>query len=91
METKKYSSTGWVLYKGIIDRKGKRQGEWTYFYKSGKVKSVGSYKNNRRVGEWNFYHENGKTEQVGKYDKRGKATGMWMWYHDNGNVLRRRI
>ncbi len=88
VESKKYSSSGWVLYKGIIDRKGKRQGDWTYFYKSGKVKSTGKYKNNRRVGEWEFFYENGKTEQVGKYDKRGRTTGLWMWYYNNGNVLR---
>lgn len=88
LESKKYSSTGWVLSKGIMDKRGKRQGEWTYFYKSGKVKSVGSYKNGRRIGDWTFYHENGKNEQIGKYDKRGKPEGLWMWYHDNGNVLR---
>jgi len=88
LESKKYSTTGWVLSKGITDKKGKRQGPWTYYYKSGKVKSVGSYKNSRRVSEWTFYHENGKIEQTGKYDKRGKPEGLWMWYHDNGNVLR---
>ncbi|NJO87989.1 MAG: toxin-antitoxin system YwqK family antitoxin [Chloroflexia bacterium] len=36
VESKKYSNTGWVLYKGIVDKKGKRQGDWTYFLKAEK-------------------------------------------------------
>ncbi len=86
--TKKYSSTSWVIYEGLVNKNGKKQGEWTYFYKSGKTKSVGSYKNSRRVGKWEFFYENGKTEQTGQYNKRGKATGTWHWYYPNGEVLR---
>lgn len=87
-ETKKYSSKGSILSNGVVDKKGKRQGDWTYYYLSGKVKSTGKYKNNRRIGKWDFYHENGKKEQEGQYNKRGRAEGLWKWYHDNGNILR---
>jgi uncharacterized protein len=88
VETKRYNQSGKLLSKGIIDTKGLMQGEWTYYYLSGKVKSVGNYRNDRRQDEWVFYHENDITEQKGNYDKRGKETGKWTWYYDNGNVLR---
>ncbi len=86
--TKKYSSTSWLVYEGLVNKNGKKQGDWTYFYKSGKIKSKGSYKNGRRVGAWKFYYENGKIEQVGQYDKKGKATSLWIWYYRNGKKLR---
>ncbi len=86
--TKRYSQTGKLLSDGLVDTKGYKQGNWTYYYLSGKVKSIGTYKNDRRQNEWTFYHENGQTEQKGDYDKRGLPTGTWVWYHDNGNVLR---
>jgi len=88
LDAKNYSSTGWIRSSGISDKKGNKQGEWKYFYQSGKLKSVGEYKNDRRQGEWNFYYENGIKEQQGTYDKRGMETGLWLWFHDNGNALR---
>lgn len=91
LSTKKYSSTSWVVYTGRIDKKGKRQGDWTYFYKSGKIKSTGTYKNGRRVGDWKFYYEDGKIEQTGQYNKRAKATGEWKWYFNNNQLLRQEV
>jgi antitoxin component YwqK of YwqJK toxin-antitoxin module len=91
VETKRYNNSGVLLSTGIIDEQGLRQGDWTFYFLSGKVKSVGKYKNNRRQDEWVFYHENGQIEQKGEYDKRGKETGPWIWYFDNGNVLREEV
>jgi len=89
ISSKKYTSTGWVAAEGIVDKKGKRQGSWTYFYKNGTVKSTGSYKSSRRVGNWNFYHSNGSLEQKGAYNSKGKIDGEWIWFYENGNILRK--
>ncbi len=77
----------WISSNGIVDKDGKRQGAWKYFYKNGKIKSIGAYKNGRRVGEWVFYYENGNIEQKGKYI-RGKPNDKWVWYYQNGSLLR---
>ena len=88
IDSKNYSATGWIKSSGITDKKGNKQGQWKYFFQSGKVKSEGEYKNDRRIGDWVFYYENGTKEQSGSYDKRGQEMGLWTWYHDNGNSLR---
>jgi len=85
---KTYSSTGWVMANGIVDKKGKRQGKWEYYFKSGKLKVSGNYRNGRRVGDWKFLYENGNQEQTGTYNKRGRPEGLWKWYFENGNMLR---
>jgi uncharacterized protein len=91
VETKRYNQSGVLLSKGIIDEKDLKQGDWTYYFLNGKVKSVGKYKNNRRQDDWTFYYENGQVEQKGEYDKRGKENGTWTWYFDNGNILREEV
>ncbi|OQY00584.1 MAG: hypothetical protein B6I20_08555 [Bacteroidetes bacterium 4572_117] len=89
VSAKTYSSSGWVMADGIVDKKGKRQGEWKYFFKSGKLKVIGSYKNGRRVGFWKFLYENGQEEQSGTYSKKGRPEGEWKWYFENGKLLRK--
>ncbi|MCG8700446.1 MAG: hypothetical protein MI922_20495, partial [Bacteroidales bacterium] len=74
-----YSLYGKKESEGIIDKEGKRQGEWINYFESGKIASRGKYVNSLRHGDWNFYFENGKTEQKGKYNK-GRKTGIWYWY-----------
>ena len=86
--TKTYSSRGWVMADGIVDKKGKRQGIWKYYFKSGKRKVIGRYKNGRRIGDWKFYYENGQEEQSGTYNSKGRPEGFWKWYFENGNMLR---
>ncbi|RLD79608.1 MAG: hypothetical protein DRJ10_08605 [Bacteroidetes bacterium] len=88
ISAKTYSTRGWVMADGIVDKKGKRQGIWKYYFKSGKLKVLGKYKNGRRVGNWKFYYENGNKEQIGSYNKKGRPEGEWKWYFENGNILR---
>lgn len=37
----------------------KKIGEWTWYYKNGQLKQIGSYKNNRYHGVWIEYFDNG--------------------------------
>jgi antitoxin component YwqK of YwqJK toxin-antitoxin module len=80
---------GYLLSRGIIDKKGVYQGMWENYYLNGELKSKGSYENGKKVGKWEYYYQNGKLEQIGFYDKNGKYTGEWKWFYDNGQMLRK--
>jgi len=72
---------------GIVDDKGRKQGNWTEYFITGEKKSQGLFENGKKTKKWNYYYTSGKLEQVGSYEK-GKAVGDWIWYYPNGNVLR---
>lgn len=78
---------GIVLFEGIVDDQGRKQGPWKEFYTDGKLKSKGEYKDNLKIRKWEYYFTNGKIEQEGSY-LRGRAEGEWIWYHKNRQILR---
>ena len=78
---------GVLLFEGIVDEEGRRQGPWKEYYETGELKSEGSYKDNLKIGKWNYYFRNGDIEQTGSY-QRGLTNGVWTWYYTNGEVWR---
>lgn len=80
---------GYLLKKGIIDKKGIYQGLWETYYLSGKLKTKGEYKNGKKYGKWTYYFVSGKVEQEGFYDEQGLYTNEWKWYYENGKLLRK--
>lgn len=86
VDSKIFDDYGILLSKGIIDKEGKKQGDWLDYYRSGTVKAKGKYVNNLREGKWQFYFENGKIEQTGTY-KLGRQSGAWKWFYDTGEIL----
>jgi uncharacterized protein len=82
-----YSDTGYLEAKGITDQNNRFQGNWEFFYPSGKTKAKGNYVDGKRNGEWVFYFESGKIEQKGTY-QAGKIQGTWTWFYESGAVLR---
>ncbi len=80
-----YDDNGILLSVGIIDREGKKEGEWIDYFLSGRTKAKGLYKNNLRDGKWLFYFEEGQIEQEGIY-KKGKEDGIWKWYYKTGEI-----
>jgi antitoxin component YwqK of YwqJK toxin-antitoxin module len=79
---------GVVLYEGIIDDRGLKQGPWKHFYRNGNLKAQGRYRDDLKVGEWKyFYPEENKLEQIGSYVK-GEPDGEWLWYFPNGELWR---
>ena len=92
----KIFKNGKLLGDGIVDKKGKKQGEWIEYYISHFInpndsirvkRASGSYVNGFKNGDWKYYYENGSLEQKGKFIK-GKIHGKWKWYYENGNLLR---
>ncbi|MDX1348738.1 MAG: hypothetical protein R3279_00750 [Putridiphycobacter sp.] len=74
-----------IIAEGMILNDGTFDGEWSYFYPSGKVLSKGAYENGKKNGVWTYYFENGKIQQKGKY-KDGIYDGQWIWYYETGAV-----
>ncbi len=83
----KIYENGIVLFEGIVDDQGRKQGPWKEFYPTGELKSKGDYKDNLKVRNWEYYFVNGKIEQKGSY-LRGRAEGEWFWYYENNQILR---
>jgi len=86
IDSKTFSENSWVAAKGIVDKKEKKQGKWTYFYKNKNIKATGAYKDDKNIGKWKYYFENGNIEQKGQYNNNGELTGEWIWYFENGNI-----
>ncbi len=86
IESKIYDN-GIVLFEGIIDEKGRKQDLWKEYYRTGELKTKGSYRDNLKVGNWVYYYINGEIEQKGDYLK-GLANDIWTWFHNNGQIWR---
>ena len=79
---------GLVLYEGITDMNGLRQGKWKEFYPTGELKSEGTYKNSNKTGNWKFYFPDKQVEVTGSYNSRGQQDGEWQWFYANGQLMR---
>ena len=82
-----YNEKGIILGEGIVDKKGKKQGEWSFFYENGDVKSKGEFKNDKEIGNWKYFFSGGLIEQKGRYIK-GKPDGLWEWFYASGKKRR---
>ena len=79
---------GVMLFEGITDMEGHRQGKWKEFYPTGELKSEGTYKNSNRIGAWKYYFPDKSIEVSGSYDSKGRQDGTWRWYYANGQLMR---
>ena len=78
---------GFLNKKGILDKEGRKQGEWIIYYESLEIKARGFYKDDLREGAWVFYYETGEVEQKGYY-KAGEYDDTWVWTFKNGDKKR---
>jgi len=85
-----YTNDGVLMASGMLDADGKKQGKWSFYFESGKLKNEGLYSSNMKIGEWIFYFESGQIEQKGSY-KAGLLSGKWYWYYETGELLREEI
>lgn len=56
-----------------------------YYFKNGKIKAEGTFKNDLMEGEWRFYRESGVLWQVGHFENDQK-NGTWIRYDRSGQV-----
>ena len=86
---------GKKLYEGLYNT-GKKVGDWTEFYKNGRIKQIEVYDGsvNRSILKKLSYHSNGKVyvEKIYKFyqNNLGKEEktehGKWVYYNENGDV-----
>jgi len=72
---------------GIVDKEGKRQGDWKLYYKTGELKAEGKYVDGKKEGKWKYYFQTGQKKQIGEY-RKGQPHGYWKWYFANGTMQR---
>ena len=65
----------------------KRNGKWTAWFKSGKIWSEGTFKDDLGEGLRTIYYENGQKHIVGNY-KHDKKIGKWQYYSVDGVLLK---
>ena len=58
-------------------------GEYIAYHANGKIKTKGSYRDNRSIGEWEYFFENGAIKMRGNLEEDG-TTGRWEYYFENG-------
>lgn len=73
---------------GIIDTSSYYQGEWKFYYPSGKLKAIGKYKDDKKIEKWLYYYETGELQQEGEY-KAGLPIKEWNWYFQNKQIKRK--
>ncbi|MEQ9261966.1 MAG: hypothetical protein RLP14_02275 [Owenweeksia sp.] len=83
----KIYENGIVLFEGIVDEQGRKQGPWKEYYPDGTLKAKGSYLDDLKIEEWTYYYADGEIEQTGSY-QQGLPNGAWVWYHPNGQAWR---
>ncbi len=55
------------------------------YFKSGKLRGVGKYKDGKKIGEWTEYYETGEIHRVYNVNKNGYEDGKIINYFENGN------
>jgi antitoxin component YwqK of YwqJK toxin-antitoxin module len=71
--------------KNKVDRDGKKQGYWEYYWFNGNISEKGSYKDGLEVGIREFYYENGVLRERGLY-KDGLPEDIWEYYYEDGSL-----
>lgn len=81
-----YDNNGTRMSKGYFDKKGERDGHWTWYYDNGLVREEQTYVNGKAQGEGRFYDNTGKLAVTQDWEK-GKRNGLRKTYHANGQLM----
>ncbi len=94
----KYAIDGQKIAEGNY-KNGKQIGDWSFYFKNGKLSAKGSYINgdgsnlnvdgipmNGMDGNWLFYNEDGSLLEQ-DFMKNGKLNGLCIVYKNNGNLF----
>ena len=67
---------------------GQKNGDWEQYYKSGRIKSKGTYLNDYLSGSAYYYSSDEKLELKAEYIK-GHKQGCWLYYRKDGELFKR--
>ena len=65
--------------------KGKKEGEWIWYYENGQLSSKSNYKDGKEDGEWLWYHSNGQLQTKVNYID-GREDGEDLHYYESGQL-----
>lgn len=77
-----------VKDKGFVDKKGRKQGMWKYFYTGGQLAGIHTYKNGEEEGPFVQFFKNGKIEKKGN-SLGGSLVGDYEENFRNGKIFRK--
>jgi antitoxin component YwqK of YwqJK toxin-antitoxin module len=63
-----------------------RNGEFSYYFRTGKPMCRGSFANGKKNGYWEIYYPTGGKERTGNY-ANGKKEGDWLIYDASQNIV----
>lgn len=63
------------------DAKGLKQGEWKKYHKTGQLRYVGSFKNDKPVGEFQYFYDTGEIQRKITHNKNGSYS---ITFHKTG-------
>ena len=71
--------------------RGKRFRSWTWWYKNGQLKKLGTYdENGKKEGQWKMWHSDGKLDREGIFIDDAYH-GEWKWFFENGQMSAKEI
>lgn len=79
-----YTDGNHLSISGEIEN-NKNNGEWIYYYPSGKIETRGIFKDDVVIGKWVWYYEDGTVKEEGFYIN-GEREGKWVSYNENGII-----
>ena len=82
-----HPSNGLLKAKGKFGKPNEKEGEWMYYYETGKIKEKGTYKNGQLNGQLQGWFENGNRWYSNNYID-GKLNGTSIGYYYNDNLKR---
>lgn len=85
----KFYEDGTTEYIGEYDAEGNRQGEWKYYYKDGKLWSLGNYTNGKKSGKKEVYWPTGQIRYEGFFNDDEKS-GHWIFYDMANQIIQER-
>lgn len=75
--------------RGRLDRSGRPEGPWRFWYPSGRLREEGRFEAGRRAGTWTQWHPNGQKASRGRrgWDPESGASvrrGPWTFWFPSG-------
>lgn len=82
----RYYPNGQIESEGELNKNGKKNGEWKYFYNYGEKWRIENYKNGAKNGKIIEWYKNGNKMYEGYY-KDGLIDGKWTVWDEDGNKI----
>jgi antitoxin component YwqK of YwqJK toxin-antitoxin module len=82
----RYWENGQLREAGAFEDDGIPIGEWKFYFKDGRLATIGEFSKGLPVGKWEYYYVNGQLSEVGNFDENHLKTGRWKSYFENGKL-----